>query len=146
MKPRFFAIQLFSFILILASCSSKPDLTDVENSLSDRITSESNGNLTLIEFEQTNAVEREVFGQASYTIQFKGKVRVENDCFMYVNKSGTGPFFESFETYDESPEFIPSLMMQAVKCSKGEEVDFVDDVTYVETEEGWIEVEDTSLF
>ncbi len=146
MKPRFFAIQLFSFILILASCSSKPDLTDVENSLSDRITSESNGNLTLIEFEQTNAVEREVFGQASYTIQFKGKVRVENDCFMYVNKSGTGPFFESFKTYNDAPEFIPSMMKVGVQCPKGEEIEFTDKVTYAETEEGWIEVEATSLF
>ena len=139
-------ILIILSLLILTSCSGKPDSSDAETSLSERISTESNGNLTLIDFQQTNAVDREVFGQASYTIQYKATVRVEKDCFMYVNKSGMGSFFESFETYDESPEFIPSLMMQAVKCSKGEEVDFVDDVTYVETEEGWIEIEDTSLF
>lgn len=115
-------------------------------SLSDRITSESNGNLTLIEFEQTNAVEREVFGQASYTIQFRGKVRVENDCFMYVNKSGNGSFFESFKTYKDAPEFIPSMMKVGVRCPKGEEIEFTDKVTYAETEEGWVRVREAKLY
>lgn len=146
MKSNFFTIVISFSLLFLMSCSSKPSASDVEESLSERITEESNGNLSLDDFEQTNAVENEVLGQATYTIQFKGKVRVEKDCFMYVNKSGMGSFFESFKTYENAPEFIPSMMMTGVRCPKGEEIEFIDKVIYVETEEGWITVGKSRLY
>lgn len=57
---------------------------------------------------------------------------------MYVNKSGTVPFFMSFETFAQAPEFIPSLQMQIVEAHKGDEVPFSDAVTYLETEDGWV--------
>lgn len=146
MTSRISTILIAVFILLLTSCSTKPSASDVETSLSERITSESNGNLSLIEFEQTNAVEQEVFGQARYTVQFKGKVHIENDCFMYVNKSGMGSFFESFKTYESAPEFIPSMMMTGVQCIKGNDVAFNDVVTYLETEEGWVKVKEPKLY
>ncbi len=132
--------------LLFVSCSGRPDENNAEADLAARIDAESKGALSLINFEQTNAVEQEVFGQESYTIQFKATVRVNEDCFMYVNKSGTGPFFMSFETYHEEPEFIPSLQMQIVSCSKGDEVPFIDKIRYLNTEEGWVKQAEVKLY
>jgi len=146
-KPIYLGIvAIVLLFLVFGSCSGRPDAGDAEDDLAGRIESESNGTITLIDFEQTNAVEREAFGQASYTIQYKGKVRFEEDCYIYVNKSGMGSFFESFKTYQSKPEFIPSMARVLYSVDEGEEVEFRDKVTYMETEEGWILYKEPRLF
>ncbi len=102
----FFLILLI--FLMFSTCSSRPDAGDAEDDLSERIDAESNGTITLIEFEKTNAIERQAFGQESYTIQFKAKVRFEKECYIYLNKTGIGPLFTSFKTHLTKPEFIPN--------------------------------------
>lgn len=125
-------------ILTLSSCSSKPSESRAEKDLREIIHSESSGNLELIEFEKTNAAERELFGQKAYAIEYKATLRVKENCYMYVNGYGYGLFFKNFKTYDKSPTFIPGR--KVVTCTKGKEVDFSDIIKYVETEEGWIKV------
>lgn len=124
-------------VLILGSCSSNPEITDVEQNLKDRIASESENRIELVSIEKTDAVEKEYFGQKVYTISYKAKIRFKQDCFMYINKSGVGPFIESFKTYLEEPDFVPSMQMQVVSCSKGQEVDYESSSSFNETEEGW---------
>lgn len=146
-KPIYFAIgAIILLFLIFGSCSGRPDAGDVEDDLAERIETESEGRITLIDFEKTNSVEREAFGQESYTIYFTGKIRFEEDCYIYVNKSGMGPFFESFKTYKKQPEFIPSMGRLLYSVDKGEEVEFKDKVTYLETEEGWVKSVEPKLY
>jgi len=65
---------------------------------------------------------------------------------MYVNISGMGSMFLSFKTYSTSPEFIPSMQMQAVNCSKDDEVEFQDSKRYSNTNDGWVKANKVSLF
>ncbi len=141
MKNTFFLSYLALaslLILTISSCSSKPSESRAEKDLRELIHNESNANLELIEFEKTNAAERELFGQKAYAIEYKATLRVKENCYMYVNSSGYGSFFKSFKTYDKAPTFIPGK--EIVECDKGKEVEFSDIIKYVETEEGWIKV------
>lgn len=133
-------IQLFLLIALFTSCSSKPDIERTETILSEQISNESNGKVSLVSIEKTNAVENEFMGQKSYTIQYKAQVEILENCFMYVNKSGSGSFFQSFKTYEVEPEFIPSLQMQIVKCTKGNKVDFNGSMLFLDTENGWVKM------
>ena len=137
-KPAY-TIVLLALVLLFGSCSSKPDISTVEETLSNRVLAESLGSLELLSIEKVNAQESELFGREMYSIKYKGTIEVKKDCYMYVNKSGMGSFFESFKTYDESPEFIPSMQMQIVKCNMGDEVDFYDVAKFTNTENGWVE-------
>ena len=143
-KAFFMGIAVSS--LLLTSCSGKPGIGDIEDDLTERIASESGGKIELLEIEETNSVDNEVFGQEVYTIQYKAKIKFLQDCYMYVNRSGMGAMFSSFKTYSTSPEFIPSMQMQAVKCSKGDEVEFQDSERYSNTNEGWVKAKNVSLF
>lgn len=141
-----FFIGVAASSLLLTSCSGKPSIGDIEDDLTERIASESGGKIELLEIEETNSIDNEVFGQEMYTIQYKAKVKFLSDCYMYVNRSGMGSMFLSFKTYSTSPEFIPSMQMQAVKCSKGDEVEFQGSERYSNTNEGWVKANKVSLF
>ena len=108
-KAFFMGIAVSS--LLLTSCSGKPSIGDIEDDLTERITSESNGKIELLEIEETNSIDNEVFGQEMYTIQYNAKVKFLADCYMYVNRSGMSSKFLSFKTYSTSPEFILSMQM-----------------------------------
>ena len=132
-------IPLVVLIVLFTSCSSKPDIEKVKTILSEQISNESNGDIALLSIEKTNAQDNEFMGQKTHSIEYKSTVEINEDCYMYINKSGVGSFFLSFKTYKEQPEFIPSMQMQIVECSKGDKVNFVDKMTFFETENGWIE-------
>lgn len=129
---------VIALLVVFSSCSSKPEIKEVEQNLKEQIASESEKRIELISVEKTNAVEKEYFGQKVYTISYKAKIRFKQDCFMYINKSGVGPFIESFKTYLEEPDFVPSMQMQVVSCSKGQEVDYESSSSFTENEDGWI--------
>jgi hypothetical protein len=124
-------------LITLGSCSSNPEIADVEQNLKERIASESENRIEVVSIEKTDAAEKENFGQKIYTISYKVKIRFKQDCFMYINKSGVGPFIESFKTYLEEPDFVPSMQMQVVSCPKGQEVVYESSSSFSETEEGW---------
>ncbi len=125
--------------IIVSSCSSKPDIGDIEQTLKEQISNESEGRIELVSIEKTNSIDREIMGQEVHTIEYKAKLKFLKDCYMYVNKSGYGPYIESFKTYSEAPEFVPSLQMQSVICKKGVEIDYAGSATFSNTEEGWVQ-------
>ena len=130
---------ILAMSIAVSSCSSKPEIGDVEQNLQNQITQESEGRIELISIEKTNSVDREFMGQEVHTIEFKAKLKFLKDCYMYVNKSGYGPYIQSFKTYSEVPEFVPSLEMQGVKCKKGVEIDYTGSSTFSNTENGWVQ-------
>ncbi|WP_341906281.1 hypothetical protein [Fluviicola taffensis] len=124
--------------LLLNSCSGTPGIADVESELKSKIQNESNGNIELTHIEKTNSKDNEILGQKIHTIEYKATITFKKDCDMYVNKSGVGPLFESFETYDEQPEFIPSMMMMVMPFVKGEKTTFYGSMRFQDTENGWV--------
>lgn len=131
----------FTWILVsiyITSCSGKPDISEFELELRNKIESESNGIITLSEIEKTNSEEKEFFGQKAYSMDYKATITFNDNCWIYTNQSGFGPRFESFKTYAEEPEFFPSLGHVASYAKKGEIVSFSGKVTYFETENGWV--------
>lgn len=124
--------------LTMYSCSGKPEISDVEENLREQITQESEGRIELQDIEKTNATDREFMGQEVHTIEYKAKLKFLKDCYMYVNKSGFGPYIKSFKTYSEAPEFVPSLQMQVVVYEKGTEIDYTGSYTFSNTENGWV--------
>lgn len=123
--------------LLLNSCAGTPGISDVESELKPVITSQSNGNIELLEIEKTNAEEKEIFGQKVYNIDYKATIQFKKDCFIYVNKSGMGPLFESFKTYDQEPDFVPSFAMMTESHLKGDKVSYQGRMTFRNTENGW---------
>lgn len=124
--------------LLLNSCSGNPGISDVELELKSVIDSQSNGSIELVEIEKTNSEEKEIFGQKVYSIDYKATIQFKKDCFIYVNKSGMGPLFESFKTYDQEPDFIPNFAMVVTSCKKGDKVSYNGRISFRDTEEGWV--------
>lgn len=136
-KPLLFTASA-ALTLLLASCSGVPGISDVESTLEPIITSQSEGNIELVEIEKTNSEEKEIFGQKVYNIDYKATIQFKKDCFIYVNKSGMGPLFESFKTYDQEPDFVPNFAMVVTSCKKGDKVSYNDRISFRDTEEGWV--------
>lgn len=133
---RCFVITAVSALIV--SCSGKPDISEFESELNDKIESESNGMISLSEIEKINSEEKEFFGQKAYSMDYKATITFNDNCWIYTNQSGFGPKFESFKTYSEEPEFFPSLGRVASHAKKGEVVSFSGKATYFETENGWV--------
>lgn len=131
-----FAITALSTLIV--SCSGKPDISEFEAELNDKIESESNGTISLSEIEKTNSEEQEIFGQKTYSMNYKATIMFNENCWIYRNISGFGPIFESFKTYSEEPEFVPSFAHIATYFKKDATVSFSGKVTYFETENGWV--------
>lgn len=136
-KPLFFSAAAASFLLF-TSCSGNPEIGDVESKLKEAIDQQSNGSIELVKTEKTNSEEKEIFGQKTFSIYYKATIKFKKDCFIYVNKSGMGPLFESFKTYDQAPDFVPSFAMVATSCKKDQEVSFDGKMTFRNTENGWV--------
>ena len=136
MKKHF--LLLATAASLIYSCSGKPSLDELESSLNEMIKSESNDKIELTNLEKTNSVDKEIFGQKMYSVEYEATIKFKEDCYIYYNKSGYGPMFESFRTYTEEPEFIPSLQMQVTLCEKNKEFTYQGIANYVETEEGWV--------
>lgn len=129
----------FAFLSILiASCSGNPGISEFETELNDKIESESNGTISLSEIEKTNSEEQEIFGQKTYSMNYKATITFNENCWIYRNTSGFGPIFESFKTYNEAPEFVPSFAHIATYFKKDATVSFSGKVSYFETENGWV--------
>lgn len=136
MKKIYFLFITFTGLLL--SCSGKPEISDLENDLKSQIVSESEGRIELTKLQKINAVDKEVFGQKVYTIAYEATIKFNEDFYMYYNKSGYGPMFESFKTYKTEPEFVPSLQLQVGLCERGKDFTYQGSATYCETEEGWV--------
>lgn len=136
LKTYIFTLMIAS--LFFNSCSNKPGINDVEETLQNQINNESEERIELINIEKTNSIDNEFMGQKVHTIEFKAKIKFLEDCMMYVNKSGMGPYFMNFKTYTKEPDFNPSMMKQIVTCAKDVEVEYFGSATYSETEKGWI--------
>ncbi len=126
-------------LCMICSCSNKPSIGDIDQTVREQISEESEGRIELVSIEKTNSTDREMMGQEIHTIEYKAKIKFLKDCYMYVNKSGFGPFIQSFKTYTEQPEFIPSLQMQGVSCDIGVEIDYAGSSSFSNTENGWIQ-------
>jgi len=133
---KYFTVIVLSILII--SCSGKPDISEFELELKNKIESESKGTITLTEIEKTNSEEKEFFGQKAYSMDYKATITFNDNCWIYTNQSGFGPKFESFKTYSEEPEFFPSLGHVASYAKKDQIVSFSGKVTYFETENGWV--------
>lgn len=121
--------------LLCSSCSSQPNLADLESSLRKEISVESDGRIELLELKETNMVEKDALGQEVYSIEYEAKIRFKSDCYMYYNKSGSGPVFTSFKTYQEQPEFVPSLQMQVGFCEKNQEFKYSGVANYIKSDD-----------
>lgn len=138
-----FNLTLFLSVLIFSSCGDgKPDIDDLEKSFQELVQKESEGRLSVKSIEKINAKDNQLFGQKFHSIQFKADMKVEQNCFLYQNKSGIGPILLNFKTYNEQPEFIPSFNSVVTKVSKDDEFEYMGEWTYEETENGWQSVSD----
>lgn len=137
MKPLFFT-AFAVLTLLIASCSATPGVSDVESTLEPLINSQSGGNIELVKIEKTNAEENEIFGQKTYSIYYKATIEFKKNCFIYANKSGMGPIFESFKIYDQEPDFVPSFAMMVESHRKGDKVSFNGKMSFRDTENGWV--------
>lgn len=139
-----------SFILFLAasaalflvtSCGAGvPGSDDLEKTLKETIKSESEGRVELVSLVEKGSQEKEVFGQKTYTISYEATIRFKEDCFMYYNRSGYGPLFDSFRTYVSEPEFNPGLQMQIGVCEKNKEIIFPGTANFILSDDGkWVQ-------
>lgn len=138
LTPLFKCFAITAMSTLIVSCSGKPDISEFEAELNEKIEAESNGNISLTEIEKTNSTEQEIFGQKAYSMSYKATITFNDNCWIYTNQSGFGPKFESFKTYSEEPEFFPSLGHVASYAKKDQTVSFNGKVTYFETENGWV--------
>lgn len=127
-------------IMLIYSCTeAKPTVEDFRSRLDLQIILESNGDLSLDEITQTNSFENEIFGQRTYTIKYSAKIKVEKDCYLFVDPTGMGPYyFDGFSTFnDPSSKMTPSPLIQILTCNKGDKLDYKSSTTYLMTENGW---------
>jgi hypothetical protein len=114
---------------------------EYKSDFSSYISSESNGLVSLKECVVDELKgPYEIAGEKYIDCSYSYFVKFNKDCYMYVNKSGSGPYLKSFKTYREVPEFVPSLEMQVVECPKDELVHDSDVKRFVLRDNQWVVV------
>lgn len=129
---------LIGIISCLLSCSNEPDFSEFEEELFNQINFESQGNIKLLDIEKTNSEDNEVFGQKTHTVHYRAEIEFLQNCWIYVDESGSGTMIENFRTYSNQPEFIPSMSYLSMNYKKGDIIDIIGSVTYIQTEKGWL--------
>lgn len=137
-KKNIFFCLILGLFIGFQSCSNKPDFSEFEKELLDQITDESGGIIKLINIEKTNSEDNNVLGQKTHTIHYKAEIEFLDNCWIYVNESGSETMIENFRTYNDQPEFIPIMSYLSTNYKKGDVVDIVGSVKYLQTENGWV--------
>lgn len=140
MKQGLILLPYLFILTFLSSCSDNtPNLEEVKRALSNEIILSSKGDLSLSEFTKTNSFENELFGQRTYTIKYSAKIKVEKDCYLFVDPTGMGPYyFDGFSTfYDPSSKMTPSPLIKILTCKKGDLLNYNGQSTFLWTENGW---------
>lgn len=112
-------LLLVTSLIALSSCSSKPSESMAREDLSKRLQKQFEGKVELIDFEKVNAIDREFLGQKMYVIQYNAKLRALEECLVY------------------------SVTKSPILIEKGNEVDFTNEMTYIQTEKGWIKAKES---
>lgn len=127
------------FIFWLSSCNlfdKKPKLA--EDALRQKIESESEGYIKLVDFKKLDGKKIEALGYKDYEMDFGGFFQYQKDCY----KSG-GMFsswlYGSFHVLPQKPTGWDAYTAGNVKeCAKGLKVGYMGKATFEEKESGWV--------
>ncbi|MFN8287811.1 MAG: hypothetical protein U0V74_13725 [Chitinophagales bacterium] len=127
------------FIVALTACGG---LTDnradlVKQALSERVSKESEGAMSLSSFKKTNAVEQEFAGMKAYVVEFEAVIKIEKECWKAGN--GISGYFDNYRVRLTAPQggWDSYDMGNPKHFAAGEEITFKGEGTLVKKENGW---------
>jgi len=129
--------KLFIVLTIaLSSCNSLPSEHDAKSAIKEKIMSESNNTIELLEFSKTDAVKKEFLGQSVYQMSYSGEIKFVEEC--WKAKDPKGRFFDDFYVTQEKPTGILfNPINPARRFPKGSTFEINGVVTFFNTENGW---------
>ena len=144
MKAKTLSILLlgcFTFSCNQLLPDNRPDL--VKQKLSNKITQESKGAVTLVSFTKTNGMEQSATGIQAYELEFNANIRFEKECL----KGGNAfeGYFQNFRVIFHEPKGWEAYeMSNPVKFKKDQNVQLTGKATLVKKDNGW-EVENLKI-
>jgi hypothetical protein len=118
----------------LTSCSNLPSPFQNENDLRNKIEKVSENKVELIQFEKTNALEKEIFGVKCYTVSYKGKIRYKENGYLCLDLFNKDYLLNLVKVKKTS--FYSIAVYYDVK--QDEEKQIIGRIIYTKTENGWI--------
>ena len=123
--------------ILLAGCTdgmSKPSESSARQTIEEQIQKNSQGKLKLRDFKKTNGIEREIFGQKMYELQYEAVIEPLANCW-FIEPNSTSVKARISEPY--------VCLQQCSFCSatplkKGELHKVNGSIHYEMTEKGWV--------
>jgi hypothetical protein len=135
-------ISVLSSFFFLISCNSNPSESTAETDSKEVTKEKYKNNIELIEFEKTNAVEKDetmIGGSKKYITEFNGKIKFLKDAYCDKRYSVGDELYQ----YDfEKPEstyshFGKDYEKPLIKINKGEIKEVKGEISYTKKEKGW---------
>jgi hypothetical protein len=139
---KIFTISVLSCLFFLISCNNLPSESTAETDAKEVTKEEYKNNVELIEFEKTNAVEKDetmLGGSKKYITEFKGRIKFLKDAYCDKRYSTGDKLYQ----YDfEKPVSTYSYFNQVIekpliKINKGEIKEVKGEIGYTKKENGW---------
>lgn len=143
MKSMYQNLSLICFCVLFYSCSfnSEPDISLGKDAVKNLISKQSKIQMTLSNFTKSNGIKREIMGQAVYTMEFTGQIRVEQKCW----QRGLGHLLIDFDFLETLPQYNNAYYVGMSKTIfyKGALLNCVGKINFEKTEQGWRETDCT---
>lgn len=138
-------LSLFLVVFLFLGCSNKPNENTVKDFLVEKVTNESGGNLNLENFTKTNGMEKEIFGQKVYELEFNFSLVAVNTFWKKENGlTGRLEAWNKFDVLTSKPSNMGGWAIAfgggvtAQQYNKGANVSFTNCKAFLEkTENGW---------
>lgn len=132
-------------LILLSSCGLTDNRTDmVKQKLSEQITSQSEGAISLASFTKTNAIEQDLGGMKAYTVEFDAVLKIEKECWKAGN-AFSGYFDNYVVRLTEPRGGWDSYDMGVPKhFAAGDQIAFKGKGILIKKENGW-EVDEGSI-
>jgi hypothetical protein len=121
------------------SCSlfdGKPQLA--KKNLEERINRESQGTMKLLSLEQTDGMERDLMLYKSYSMDFKAKIEIQQDCYKYYI-SFSEHLFDNFQVNLEkvNDPMTNFFGVEEVDFKKGDQYELIGKANFEKRDKGW---------
>jgi hypothetical protein len=126
-------------LVTIAGCSGTPTESDAQQTVQQRIQSQSNGLIKLVSFRKTNGIAQEFGGMRAYHMEYTAEIEFIDDCMWSAGgmMGWQGNFSaKRGQSQSYSANFL-DLSQGFRPAKKGERQSISGAFDYVKTENGW---------
>ena len=121
-------ITTLCMVYAFVGCSMKPTDADAKRFIEQKIQTNSNGLVKLIDFKKTNGIDKEIQGQKLYKMEWVATIEFSDDCLINTT---------SFVAVRQPKGFEQFLHLDKKQAQKGTQIQIPGSTEFTKTENGW---------